>query len=49
MEKQLLLILNPCAGQRRANRMLPEIIRTFWDFGYRCVTYVTAQSGDPTR
>ena len=48
MEKQLLLILNPCAGQRRANRMLPEIIRTFWDFGYRCVTYVTAQSGDPT-
>ena len=49
MEKQLLLILNPCAGQRRANRMLPEIIRTFWDFGYRCVTYVTAPRGDPTR
>ena len=48
MEKQLLLILTlrgPAPGQR----MSPEIIRTFWDFGHRCVTYVTAQSGDPTR
>lgn len=49
MEKQLLLVLNPCAGQRKANRFLPEIIRMGWDRGYHCVTYVTAQSGDCTR
>lgn len=48
MERQILLVLNPCAGQRRANRYLPEIIRLFWDHGYRCVTYVTARSGDAT-
>ena len=49
MEKQLLLVLNPCAGLRRANRFLPEIIRMYWDCGYHCVTYVTAESGDCTR
>ena len=27
--KKLLFILNPRAGQRRANRFLPEIIRLF--------------------
>ncbi len=48
-EKQLLLALNPCAGQRRANRVLPEILRVFWDAGYRCVTYVTAAAGDAER
>jgi len=46
MEKKLLLLLNPCAGQRKANRLLPEIIRTFNDRGYECVTYVTAGPGD---
>ena len=49
MEKKLLLVMNPCAGQRKANRSLAEIIRTFWDYGYECVTYVTSGTGDATR
>lgn len=49
MEKNLLLILNPFAGQKKANKFLPEIIRIFWDHGYRCVTYVTAAHGDATK
>lgn len=48
MEKKLLLLLNPCAGQRKANRLMPEIIRLFNDRGYECVTYVTAAPGDAT-
>ena len=46
--KKLLLVLNPCAGQRKANRVLPEIIRIFLDAGYRCETFVTAAAGDAT-
>jgi len=46
--KSLLLVINPCAGQRRANKVLPEIIRIFLDAGYRCEVYVTAASGDAT-
>jgi len=49
MDKNLLLVLNPCAGQRRANRLLPEILRVFWDAGYKCVTYVTEAVGDANR
>ena len=40
MNKRLLLLLNPFAGQKRANRYLPEIIRLYNDRGYKCVTYV---------
>lgn len=47
--KNLLLIINPCAGQRKANKVLPEIIRIFLDAGYRCEIYVTAATGDGTR
>lgn len=47
--KKLLLILNPFAGQRKANRFLPDIIRLFHDFGYRCETFITGASGDATR
>ena len=47
--KNLLLLLNPCAGMRRANRNLADIIRIFHDHGYRCETYVTGASGDATR
>ena len=46
--KNLLLIINPCAGQRKANKVLPEIIRIFLDEGYRCETYVTSAAGDAT-
>lgn len=47
--KKLLFILNPQAGQRRANRFLPEIIRLFIENGYICETYVTGESGEATR
>ena len=46
--KKLLLILNPRAGLRRANRFLPEIVRLFIDHGYSCETYVTGRSGEAT-
>ncbi len=46
--KKLLLILNPRAGMRRANRFLPEILRLFIDHDYRCETYVTGKSGEAT-
>ncbi|MBE5808668.1 MAG: YegS/Rv2252/BmrU family lipid kinase [Clostridiales bacterium] len=49
MDKRMLLILNPSAGQRRANRVMPEIIRTMNDNGYRCEVFVTADRGDATR
>ena len=48
MNKRLLLLLNPFAGQRRANRFLPEIIRLYNDRGYACEVYVTAGPGDAT-
>ena len=48
MSKRLLLLLNPYAGQKRANRYLPEIIRLYNDRGYECVVYVTAGPGDAT-
>ena len=47
--KKLLLIINPYAGQRRANRYLPDMLRLFLDNGYRCETFVTGASGDATR
>lgn len=47
--KNLLLILNPRAGQRKANRYLPDIIRLFCENDYQCVTYVTGATGDATR
>lgn len=47
--KKLLFILNPNAGQRRANRFLPEIARLFIEHGYRCELYVTGGPGEATR
>ena len=49
MSKRLLLLLNPFAGQKRANRYLPEIIRLYNDRDYECVVYVTAGPGDATQ
>ena len=45
--KNLLFILNPQAGQRKANRYLAEILRMFIEYGYRCETYVTGAAGRP--
>lgn len=47
--KNLLFILNPCAGQRRANRFLPEILRLFNEDGWAAQVYVTGASGDARR
>lgn len=43
--KKLLLILNPAAGQRKAPKVLPEIISVFNEAGYEVTVYVTAYSG----
>ena len=47
--KKLLLILNPRAGMRRANRFLADIVRLFIEGGYICETYVTGASGEATQ
>lgn len=47
--KKLLLIMNPCAGTRRANRYLPEMIALFTKHGYENTVYMTACRGDGTR
>ena len=45
MEK-LLLIVNPCAGQRKAKKFLTEIIETFNRADYTVITHITACPGD---
>lgn len=44
--KKLLLILNPYAGQRKANRLLPEIIEIFNRADLDVTVYITAGNGD---
>lgn len=46
MDKKLLLIVNPNAGQRRANRFLADIIQLYNNHGYECVVFVTSAAGD---
>ena len=43
--KKLLLIMNPAAGQRKAPKVLPEIISVFNEGGYEVTVYITAYSG----
>ena len=47
--KQMLFILNPCAGVKKANKVLPEILSVFNRAGYDVHTYVTAGPLDATR
>lgn len=47
--KRMLFILNPQAGQRKANRFMPDIIRLFIEEGYRCEPYVTGAAGEAAR
>ena len=47
--KRLLFILNPQAGQRKANRFMPDMIRLFIEAGYMCEPYVTGAAGEATR
>ena len=45
MEK-LLLIINPCAGQKKAKKQLTEIIDIFNRSGFTVITHITSGSGD---
>ncbi len=47
--KQMLFILNPMAGMRRANRYLPDIIGLYNQAGYQVSVHITAQSGEASR
>lgn len=44
--KKMLFILNPCAGMRKANKVLPDIIATFNQADYDVSVYITAGGGD---
>lgn len=46
--KKLLLIMNPVSGQKKANKVLPEIILEFNRAGYEVVTYMTTGPGAAT-
>jgi hypothetical protein len=47
--KKLLFILNPCAGTRKANKVLPEILSVFNRAGFHVQVYITGCQGDATR
>lgn len=44
--KKLLLIINPCAGQRKARRYLTEIVDIFNRNGWMVYIHITAAQGD---
>lgn len=44
--KRMLFILNPYAGQRKANRQLMEIVEIFNRADYEVTVYITAGQGD---
>ena len=49
MEKKLLLIINPSAGQKKGKKHLADIVRLYNGAGYDCTTYVTGCQGDARR
>lgn len=42
--KKVLIILNPCAGVKRANRYMTEIITLFCESGYICTVQTTSRT-----
>lgn len=44
--KKLLLIVNPCAGQRKGRRYLTDIIALFNQAGYSVMTHITSHPGE---
>lgn len=46
--KKLLLIMNPCSGKKKANKVLAEIVNIFNRGGYDVIVYTTAARGDAT-
>lgn len=47
--KKLLFVMNPNAGTRKANKVLPEIFSIFNRAGYSVTAYMTAGPGDCTQ
>lgn len=47
--KKLLFIMNPFAGQRKANKYLPEILLLFTQAGYEINTVMTTGTGSAAR
>lgn len=46
--KKMLFVMNPFAGQRKANRHLADILAIFNRAGYEVITHMTAGQGDAT-
>lgn len=44
--KRLLLVINPCAGQRKARKHVTDIIDIFNRAGYAVTTHITERPGD---
>ena len=47
--KQMLFIMNPCAGMKKANRYYMQIIELFNRSGYRVIAHITQGHGDATK
>ena len=47
--KKLLLVVNPCAGMKRIQRYLADIIGLFTAHGYENIVYMTAGRADATQ
>ena len=47
--KKMLYIMNPFAGQKRANRVLPDILLQFCEAGFEINTVMTTGTGSATR
>jgi len=47
--KRMLFVMNPYAGQRRANKFLPEIISIFNRAGYEVIVHMTEGQGDAAK
>lgn len=47
--KKLLFVMNPCAGTRKANKVLTEILGVFNRAGYDVRVYITGKQGDGIR
>lgn len=44
--KKLFFVMNPCAGMRKANKVLPDILAQFNRAGYDVTVHITAKQGD---
>ncbi len=44
MSKKLLLVMNPCAGQKKSNKYLTDILNIFSINGYECTVQMTSLS-----